>query len=518
MGFTLHLRVLSGILPVFLAAYAAVLLAPGLTDGLRLALNDIGGAIPPLAAGIVAIAASRVSSAKARTGWLLIGLGCLSWGGGEIVWTWYEVVLGSETPFPSWADVGYLAAVPLLMTGILVLTVPSSSAGRIRLGLDALAVVAAAGAVSWYFVLDPIYSASDLTTTEKVLSSAYPLSDLALLFALVVSLPRLMDDQAGHILAVFGIGLFAFLAADTGFAYLQTTDTYGTGSIVDMGWVLATCLFLLAAVMQYDWRADYADNRPSRLPVVSWFQLLPILLIPFMVGWPLITEIAGTPLGDSNAPTLGFILAFTVFVVLRQSVALLDSVAMNRRLVMSNATLEVRTELLSERLLQEQTAANRDWLTGALSRRGIQAELERITRAEPERRVALGLVDLDHLKIVNDRDGHAAGDQVLQLVATGLSIDGAIVGRYGGDEYLVLLPDASEAEVLAYLSIVDWRLGNLASRGGISTPGISSGFALYPEEATVPERLIELADQRMYLVKKEKRSDGPTADGNSMAA
>lgn len=518
MGFTRHLRVLSGILPLFLAAYAAVLLAPGPTDGLRLALNDIGGSIPPLAAGAIAVAASRVGTDKARTGWLLIGLGCLSWGIGEAIWTWYEVILGSETPFPSWADAGYLAAVPLLMSGILVLTVPSSTAGRIRLGLDALAVVAAAGAVSWYFVLDPIYSASDMTTIEKVLTSAYPLSDLALLFALVVSLPRLLDDQAGHILAVFGIGLLAFLAADTGFAYLETKDAYDTGSIVDMGWVVATCLFLLAAAMQYDWRADYADHRPRRLPAVSWFQLLPILLIPFMVGWPLISEIAGTSLGDSNAPTLAFILAFTVFVVLRQAVALLDSVAMNRRLVMSNATLEVRTELLSERLLQEQTAANRDWLTGALSRRGIQAELERIIRTEPERRVALGLVDLDHLKIINDHDGHAAGDQILQLVATGLSIDGAIVGRYGGDEYLVLLPDAGEAEVLAYLSIVDWRLNNLASRGGVPAPGISSGFALYPEEATSTERLIELADQRMYLVKREKRPDNPPAEGNSMAA
>jgi diguanylate cyclase (GGDEF)-like protein len=218
-------------------------------------------------------------------------------------------------------------------------------------------------------------------------------------------------------------------------------------------------------------------------------------------------EVLDAPLGPTEAPTLAFIYAFTVFVVLRQATALIDSVRLNRRLALSNARLEVRTEVLSERLVEEQAAANRDWLTGTLSRRAISLELERLA-LDDANRLALGIIDLDGLKVVNDRQGHAAGDHVLRLVANALSMDGAIVGRYGGDEFLVLLPDASEAEVLAYLSIVDWRLGSLSARDEIPTPGISSGFVLFPLQARSIAALLEIADQRMYSAKNDKKQRG----------
>lgn len=487
-----------------------LLLQPGNASTYQ-ALNDIGGTLPPLIAGGIAIAASRASRDKGRPGWLLIGLGCLSWGTGEAIWSWYEIVLNQDSPFPSVADAAYLGAVPLLFAGILVLTVPSSHSMRIRLGLDALAVVAAAGALSSHFVLGPIVDAASMTTLEKLLTSAYPLGDLALLFALVVSLPRLMSNEAGRVLGVFGAGLVVFLAADSGFAYLETTESYGTGSIVDIGWVIATTLFAYAAYLQLKTRAEYADERPDTAAGDSWFQVLPILLLPVMVGWPLVQELQGAPLGPDEFGTLAFIFGFVVIVVMRQTVALLDGVVLNRRLKLSNAKLEIRTEVLSERLVQEETAANIDWLTGALSRRAIQAEMDRLTARIPATGLAIGIVDLDSLKRINDRDGHAAGDEVLRAVAAALALEGAIVGRYGGDEFLILLPHATEEEILAYLSIVEWRLANLAGHQNIDTPTISSGFALYPREAHSPQGLIDLADQRMYAAKNHKKGlDGAT--------
>ncbi len=503
-------RVADLTLLAFVAVFVLLLVVQPGSESTFQGIADVLGMLPPLAAGVIGLRAAAVSVERARRGWLLIGLGCLSWGAGEAIWSFYEIVLDQSGPFPSWADVAYLGSVPLLLAGILVLTAPPNHSARLRRGLDSLAVVAAAGALSWHFVIGPIYAVSDATDLEKVLTSAYPLSDLALLFALAMSVPRLMRDRAGHVLGVFGAGMLIFLLADSGFAYLETAGGYTSGSIVDLGWVAATCLFAHAAYLQYEQRPDYEDTHAEALASVSVFQVIPVLLLPVIVGWPLLQAVAGTPLAET--PTLLFIFAFAVVVVLRQVTALLDNVSLNRRLAMSNATLEVRTELLSERLVQEQNAANVDFLTGTLSRRAIEAELERLTAPFNTEQLALGVVDLDGLKVVNDRDGHAIGDQMLRLVGAALSMDGAIVGRIGGDEFLVLLPEAGEAEVLAYLSIVDWRLGSLSGREEMPSPGISSGFALYPLQARTAQSLLTLADQRMYSQKNEKKDHGSSAE------
>lgn len=494
-------------LVTFLAVYGSVVLLEPAGARATLVLSDVLGSVPPLAAGLLSLRAAMVGNDRARRGWLLFGLGCLTWGAGEVVWGYYELVLGQESPFPSVADAAYLASVPLFFVGILLLTVPASAAARLRRGLDALAVVMAASAFSWHFVIGPIYASSDATTFEKVLTSAYPLGDLALLFALALSVPRLAQDRGGQILGVLGAGLVLFLLADTGFAYLENTSIYESGSIVDLGWVAATTLFAYAAVLQHRWRADFSERRPSRLDDIGLFHILPILLLPVVVGWLLLMELLDQPLGRDATPTLTFIFLFTVFTVLRQATALLDTVAANRVLALSNATLEVKTEKLSEELLREQVEARRDWLTGTLSRRAIMQELERRLSGGTDR-LAVGMIDLDGLKAMNDLRGHAAGDQILKLVGTALALDGATVGRFGGDEFVVILPGAGESEVFAYQSIVDWRLGSLAERERLPAPVISSGFALYPEQGTTAKALLALADERMYRQKNQKKGRG----------
>jgi hypothetical protein len=124
---------------------------------------DVMGAIAPLIAGVLSI---RAGSGPRRDpedwqAWLLIGLGCLSWGIGDAIWTYYAIAMGEDTPFPSLADVGYLAGYPLLFAGILFLILPRERRTRLRSGLDALSVVTAAAAVLWHFIFRPIYFESD---------------------------------------------------------------------------------------------------------------------------------------------------------------------------------------------------------------------------------------------------------------------------------------------------------------------------------------------------------------------
>jgi hypothetical protein len=77
------------------------------------AISNFGLIAAAGAAGITCIRTARFSSPQQERMWRLMGLSALSWGSGQAAWTWYETVLGRDVPFPSLADVGYLAAVPL---------------------------------------------------------------------------------------------------------------------------------------------------------------------------------------------------------------------------------------------------------------------------------------------------------------------------------------------------------------------------------------------------------------------
>lgn len=122
-------------------------------------------------------------------------------------------------------------------------------------------------------------------------------------------------------------------------------------------------------------------------------------------------------------------------------------------------------------------------------------------------RVALLFLDIDGFKGINDRHGHAAGDDALRQVAARLAAsvrESDAVGRYGGDEFLVLLAEvAGEPEVAL---VADKMLAALAhgvsETGGPAPLSASIGIALYPEDSDNTVALIALADASMYRSKR----------------
>ena len=181
---------------------------------------------------------------------------------------------------------------------------------------------------------------------------------------------------------------------------------------------------------------------------------------------------------------------------------------MNRDLVIARLEAEVRA--LKERVRELEACAERDPLTGTLNRRGFEREFERII-ADLDRygtRAALIYLDLDDFKSINDRHGHAAGDEVLRQVATTLCRTlraSDSVARLGGDEFAVLLYNMTERGAIARAA---------ALKGAIpATVPVSTGVATFRpgEKAAV---VLARADAVMYTLKRERR--GLLASGASV--
>jgi diguanylate cyclase (GGDEF)-like protein len=157
--------------------------------------------------------------------------------------------------------------------------------------------------------------------------------------------------------------------------------------------------------------------------------------------------------------------------------------------------------------------ASHDYLTGLPNRSCLQERLEhlhRSTRAR-ERRYSLLLLDLDHFKRVNDRFGHAAGDRVLVEVASRIAhkvreLD--TVGRWGGEEFLCLLPDVGRAVAVEIAERI--RTGVEAQPVACQAREIpvtsSVGIASFPDDGLHPDTLLAKADAALYEAKRSGRN------------
>ena len=180
----------------------------------------------------------------------------------------------------------------------------------------------------------------------------------------------------------------------------------------------------------------------------------------------------------------------------------------NRRPLLEAPRIVPRQEM--ERLISQ---VNLDALTGLLNRRSIDDAL----RLEMQRTRRYGgvftllLVDLDHFKGINDQQGHVAGDEV--LVETSRRIQAACretdtVGRWGGDELLVILPQTSpiDARILSSRLRHDVHHRPMAlHNGNFQDVTISIGISSYPQHGTVAQELVDSASTALRQAKKSGR-------------
>ena len=154
-----------------------------------------------------------------------------------------------------------------------------------------------------------------------------------------------------------------------------------------------------------------------------------------------------------------------------------------------------------------------DPLTGLYNRRYLNETMERelVRAARYGQQVSVVMCDIDHFKIVNDRYGHQAGDEVLRAVAGLLSTGGRgsdIACRYGGEEFMLLFPDMPRDAAYARAERLRVALAARPITSGAAVIPITAcfGVAVFPENGTTVDALIGAADLAMYEAKRAGRN------------
>jgi diguanylate cyclase (GGDEF)-like protein len=396
-----------------------------------------------------------------RSAWLFIGAALLATTCGDVL---YDFWYGGNPPFPSAADVAYLAFYPLLYVGIALLLRRRVSTFSASLWLDGLVAAAAAAALGASVLVEVVVNSTQGSRLVVVTNMAYPIGDV-LLLALVVFVFSVLRWRPGRAWALIAAGLLLNVAGDAVYLYQVAVGTYVEGTYLDLAWPLSVVLIALAA-----WQ------RPGRASRVQ-------LENRALLGTPIVCGLVGTGVlvAATQLPVhpIALLLATITIVLVLARTAL--SFWENARLLEAS-----RHEALT------------DSLTGLANRRKLLVDLDAALEAarDDEPRM-LVLFDLNGFKTYNDTFGHPAGDALLARLATKLAATVEPAGaayRMGGDEFCVLLPEP-EPDIHRIAQAL-WESGE-----GFDVTS-AYGTAVIPDDATTVSTALSVADERLYAHKE----------------
>ncbi|MFI7546642.1 putative bifunctional diguanylate cyclase/phosphodiesterase [Actinoplanes sp. NPDC049599] len=255
-------RTLCLVVTALVVAFGAVLSTGVGGPEVSQTISNLGLCAAAVSAALACLVRAAAFRGRMRTGWALLGLGVLSWGVGQAGAVWLETFTGS-VPLPSQADLGYLGMILLSSAGLLVLPVAAQTlANRARSVLDGLMVAVSLMLIAWFLIIEPLLDAGGDSTVALYLSLAYPLGDIVMVTIVIYMLA--LQRRRGHTfahLALVGAGIVAFAVSDIGYAYLNLTGAYASGSVTDIGWFAGFSLILLAAGKPIV--APAADEQPA---------------------------------------------------------------------------------------------------------------------------------------------------------------------------------------------------------------------------------------------------------------
>ncbi|MEV1083556.1 EAL domain-containing protein [Streptomyces sp. NPDC050211] len=211
-----------------------------------LIMGDFGLSAAAAAAAVSCFLYARSRRIRFRPAWLLFALSSAMAALGNLVWGWYEVVLGQPVPSPSYADLFFLCFAPPAIVGLLVLAKrPVTKAGWVCLGLDAWLIGGSLLTLSWSLALAQAAKSEGSSVAHTALSLAYPLLDIALVsMVLALHFRRSSGNRTAVNTAIGALALTVM--CDALFTSPLLHYTYRSGQLLDAGWFAGSLLLAYA--------------------------------------------------------------------------------------------------------------------------------------------------------------------------------------------------------------------------------------------------------------------------------
>lgn len=235
-------------------AFAALTLAFAVWTGLgvgggqvSLYVDDLATVAAALIATVACVRAARRQEGRLRLFWWLIGGALAAWTLGEILWAYYDLVVG-DVPAASWADAAYLAALPLTAAALLVHpALRGRASGKTRALVDGLVLAAALFFLAWTLVFEPVRQQTDLSSLGGLVTLAYPLSDVVIIFLVVLVIRGTTGGDRRDLWCLLA-GLLLIAFSDAIYTYLTNVTNYSSGNIIDTGWFAGYLTIALGAL------------------------------------------------------------------------------------------------------------------------------------------------------------------------------------------------------------------------------------------------------------------------------
>ena len=388
-------------------------------------------------------------------------------------------------PMGPWSDLSYLAFYPLALWA-LVLLVRRGSGRDMSAWLDAVIWTVGASVLAWEWVFEDSTLVEN-PTVASMITVAYPAMDLVLLLVL---LRLVFASIRGNLaLLLIGIGLGVQLVADIVYLTNIAGAGYTSGRLLDVGWLFTYAAVAAAALHPSMAQRGTLRGRPHEPRLGGW--RIPLLLIPALTAPTMIAALTVTDSLTAEKEDVAVATTATFLVLLLAAVRGSGLVRLANR----------RADHLKLRI-------DHDTLTGLASRDRFTEQLADAmddTTAQPDQWSVIFL-DLDDFKMVNDIQGHLAGDQLLVEVGRRLQAAApkqAVVARFGGDEFALLVHSiAVEPIVTRILAAIDAPVlldghevrATVSIGSAVATPGLSA------------DELMRCVDVAMYDAKRSERS------------
>jgi diguanylate cyclase (GGDEF)-like protein len=476
-----------GVVASIAYAFSETVTAAG--DSAATPVNDIISTAIGLGAVVALFVGPRWHHARPLRAWTLLGAAAVVFLVGILVRPW----AAAQTGIAAFAGDAFTVPGYLLMIAGLILLIRARGLERHAVA-DGLIVGVGAGLASFLLLAVPAASVPGRNLAVSILAAVYPLFDVALLLILLnLAFTTAVRQTSFRLLVAMMILL---LIGDIAYAIIGVQGKLFSSPLMDVPFLLGFVCIGAAALHP----SIVELSRGAPLPVQPWsWQRL--LLIGPAVAAPLvlIPLVADRSRLDRIVLALGG--AAIVFLLIFRAVSAVQGYARAQR--------------------RAEYQATHDQLTDLPNRTMISAEVDRMLAEQPARGsyVWVLYVDLDGFKLVNDSWGHAAGDQLITVVAGRLRETmpaDAMVARVGGDEFVVACAgDRNDAAALAE-RVFDCFSDPLLMLAAEVVISASVGIAGVPTDRAAnasAEALMREADTAMYQAKSEGPVDARTGQG-----